>query len=101
METSNEQAKMCRLLWDYYGPAAHGTATHFHHHLLEWLKKSDPQAIDQSNDKITYHTGIIDYTTTHSAAYCVLPMNLGQHAHHTLKAHRVMLEHENRDDQAH
>ena len=94
MENSSDQVKMCRLFWDYYGPAAHGTATHFHHHLVEWIKKNDPLARDTVNEETTYQTGVIDFKATHSAAYCVLPMTFGQHAYRTLKAHRALLEEE-------
>jgi hypothetical protein len=94
---SNKQEEACRIFWDYYGPHAHGTATHFYHHLLEWLERAEAERLGQNETRGQYTTqdaGVEAYTPTHSAAYCVLPIESGKHVYRALRAHRAVLEHD-------
>ena len=91
---SEQTPRYCKVFWDYHGRAAHGTATHFHHHLLEWLKRAEAERDghdERSASYIALETGVTEYTPTHSAAYCVLPLQSGKHVYRTLKAHRAIL----------
>ena len=55
---------MRRLYWDFFGSRAAGTAEHFRIHL-------DGFIVDM--DIVGCETGLCDYTTAHSAAWCDAP----------------------------
>ena len=91
---SEQTPRYCKVFWDYHGRAAHGTANHFHHHLLEWLKRAENDRDPHDEHSVSYvalETGVTEYTPTHSAAYCVLPLPSGKHVYRVLKAHRAIL----------
>ena len=49
---------------------------------------------ETSGQYIAQDSGVETYTPTHSAAYCVLPIESGKHVYRALKAHRAVLEHD-------
>lgn len=75
------QSERCRLSWDYYGPQAEGTATHFQHHLIEWLTREG--YVGQCEVSLQSHTLI------HWAVNCVVNLTLGEKIYRALKAHRA------------
>ena len=70
-----------RLFWDFYGPVAQHTAAHFATHLNEWFVREGSQhlVIDQ---------GTLDYSPTHTAAFCLVPEALAQQCIAALKPRR-------------
>ena len=87
-----------RLYWDYYGPSSQPTAQHFHHHLVEFLKK-EAQSLSEvsiqgtslsklSQDAFDQFSGVESYDQNHSAAWCILPEVQARLVAQTLKAKR-------------
>ena len=52
------------FLWDFFGPNATGTATHFEKHLREFLQKNGVEGCE---------TGTESAGEGHLAAFCVTP----------------------------
>ena len=87
-----------RLYWDYYGPTSQPTALHFHHHLIEFLKKEEGSLsqISLSGESLsTLSTidfedisGVETYEANHSAAWCILPELQARLVAQSLKAKR-------------
>ena len=87
-----------RLYWDYYGPSSQPTAQHFHHHLVEFLKKEE-QTLSEvsllgaslanlSTDHFNQISGVEIYESNHSAAWCILPEVQARMVAQALKAKR-------------
>ena len=81
----------CRIFWDYYGPTAHQTALHFQRHLEEWIERAVRDQTQEGACEAS-HIGIEAYSPTHSAVYCVLPLNFGEQVYKALRAHRAVHE---------
>lgn len=63
MSTPAEPAEVT-FLWDFFGPDANGTATHFEKHLREFLTRNALEGCT---------TGTESQGEGHSAAFCVTP----------------------------
>lgn len=87
-------SERCELFWDYYGPASERTATHFHHHLIEWLKRAeaarDPEHLE--HPFWPSETRVIEYDRHHCAVYCDVPRKNGEQAARALRAHRAYVK---------
>ena len=84
-------ARECRIFWDYYGPTAHQTARHFERHLDEWITRVVREGEDEHACPPRL-IGVDQYSSTHSAAYCVLPVEFGRVVYTALRAHRAVEE---------
>lgn len=73
----------CRVYWDYYGPSANGTATHFHHHLGEWLER-------ESLRSEVINSGVEEINAKHSVVFCETTMATGAVMYRQLRAHRAI-----------
>lgn len=69
--------------WDFYGPRAEGTATHFAEHLREFLRKHDLAGCKV--DTISEADG-------HHAARCFAPEATWATIEHSLRPRRAELE---------
>jgi uncharacterized protein len=61
---SDAAAGAVTFLWDFFGPNAEGTATHFEKHLREFLQKNAVEGCT---------TGTESAGEGHMAAFCVTP----------------------------
>lgn len=64
MSDAGPDAPAVTFYWDFFGPNATGTATHFEKHLREFLEKNAVQG---------FSTGTESAGEDHLAAYCVTP----------------------------
>jgi hypothetical protein len=71
-----------RLFWDFYGPAAAGTAAHHRRHLDEFLAALT----------IEGETGVETLTPNHVCAWCRVPAEHGRTVHERLRSHRAVEE---------
>jgi uncharacterized protein len=62
---SDRSPEAVTFLWDFFGPNAQGTATHFEKHLKEFLQKNALEGCA---------TGTESEGEGHMAAYCVTPI---------------------------
>ena len=44
-----------RMVWDFYGPESHPTATHFKKHLVEYLARTDTPHLDLELESVDVH----------------------------------------------
>lgn len=73
-----------RLFWDFYGPAAAGTAAHHQRHLAEFLTAMD----------IDGETGVEWLAAQRVCAWCRVPAEHGRAVHERLRSHRAVEENE-------
>ena len=76
---------LIRYFWDFYGPMGHGTAEHFHHHLVDFLNT-------ESLGKLP--SGVEAYGPLHSAAWCEAPEAAGELISQRLRPRRAIPAHE-------
>ena len=88
---STVPVRECRIFWDYYGPAADQTAHHFERHLAEWIARVVREGEDEQACPPRL-IGVDQYSPTHSAAFCVLPVEFGRVVYTALRAHRAVEE---------
>lgn len=72
---------MKRLLWDYYGPDARGTAEHFVAHLGEFLRKNGLEAAPR---------GVMAEAHGHASAWVDVPDDEAERVTRALRPKRTL-----------
>lgn len=67
------------LYWDFFGPRAQGTATHFLEHLKQFLHR----------EQVAHNaTGVTELSPAHYAVWCTLPQENAARIQPVLKSRR-------------
>ena len=76
----SDKRVVIRLVWDFFGPPAQGTATHFRRHLIQFLEENGCEP---------YVTDVEQISQVHAAAFGDVSPEYFELVSQALKPHRA------------